>query len=84
MMASWSLPLPISHGSWIQPLEEGVITLCVVFSLVSRMIFRFEKRIYIPLPDEAARTYMFKLNVGTTTNELTDADFGALGARTEG
>lgn len=33
---------------------------------------RFEKRIYIPLPEAPARTAMFKLHVGKTPNTLTE------------
>merc|ERR1712213_303735 len=33
---------------------------------------RFEKRIYIPLPEEHARTNMFKLNMGETTAKISD------------
>lgn len=44
----------------------------------------FEKRIYIPLPEEHARSFMFKLHLGTTANSLTEADFIALGKKTEG
>jgi vacuolar protein-sorting-associated protein 4 len=32
---------------------------------------RFDKRIYIPLPDEAARAHMFKIHLGDTPNTLT-------------
>lgn len=45
---------------------------------------RFEKRIYIPLPEEPARTFMFKLHLGSTSTDLTEADFGALGKETNG
>jgi vacuolar protein-sorting-associated protein 4 len=45
---------------------------------------RFEKRIYIPLPDEEARTYMLKLHIGDTPNDLTDYDLKKLGKMTEG
>jgi len=45
---------------------------------------RFEKRIYIPLPEENARTGMFKLNLGTTGHSLTEEDFRLLGKNTEG
>ena len=45
---------------------------------------RFDKRIYIPLPDEHARAHMFKVHVGETPHELTDADFQSLGAQSEG
>lgn len=45
---------------------------------------RFEKRVYIPLPDEPARTHMFKLNLGDTPNDLREGDFRQLGQMTEG
>ncbi len=32
---------------------------------------RFDKRIYIPLPEEAARAHMFKIHLGDTPNSLT-------------
>lgn len=40
---------------------------------------RFEKRVYIPLPEAEARAFMCKLHLGDTPNELTDADFDRLG-----
>ncbi|KAG0654761.1 Vacuolar protein sorting-associated protein 4 [Rhodotorula mucilaginosa] len=45
---------------------------------------RFEKRIYIPLPDPAARVKMFHLNIGTTPCQLSQADYRALADQTEG
>ncbi|KAL3901137.1 MAG: hypothetical protein SGCHY_000830 [Lobulomycetales sp.] len=45
---------------------------------------RFEKRIYISLPDSNARATMFRLNVGTTPCQLSAADFKQLGERTPG
>jgi vacuolar protein-sorting-associated protein 4 len=45
---------------------------------------RFEKRVYISLPEANARTYMFKMNVGDTPNNLTDADYERLGQLSEG
>merc|ERR1711874_638159 len=36
---------------------------------------RFEKRIYIPLPEQNARGMMFKLHMGTTPNSLTENDY---------
>ena len=36
---------------------------------------RFEKRIYIPLPEAPARAVMFKIHLGNTPNSLTDDDF---------
>merc|ERR1712232_1553618 len=45
---------------------------------------RFEKRVYIPLPESDARSYMAKLHLGDTPNNLTDEDFDRLGEITEG
>ena len=45
---------------------------------------RFEKRVYIALPEPVARTVMFKLNLGDTPNNLTDADFSQLGDMSDG
>lgn len=44
---------------------------------------RFERRIYIPLPDESARRDLFKLNLKKTNHSLTEQDFIALAKRTE-
>ncbi|KAH9326077.1 hypothetical protein KI387_006255, partial [Taxus chinensis] len=45
---------------------------------------RFDKRIYIPLPDLKARQHMFKVHLGDTPNNLTEKDFEDLARRTEG
>lgn len=45
---------------------------------------RFEKRIYINLPDAPARAAMFKLNIGDTSTNLTDQDYNLLGESTDG
>merc|ERR1712224_785974 len=45
---------------------------------------RFEKRVYIPLPDAEARSAMVKLNLGDTPNELTEFEFEKTGEITEG
>lgn len=39
---------------------------------------RFEKCIYIPLPEEKARCHMFKINIGKTPNNLREEDFRLL------
>lgn len=45
---------------------------------------RFEKRIYIPLPDEVARKRMFEIHIGSTPHELEDEDFEVLAEMSEG
>ena len=45
---------------------------------------RFEKRIYIPLPELPARQTMFKLSMGTTSTTITDADYKELASKTDG
>lgn len=45
---------------------------------------RFEKRIYIPLPEEHARLLMFKLHLGNTAHRLSEEDLKTLSKKTEG
>jgi vacuolar protein-sorting-associated protein 4 len=45
---------------------------------------RFQKRIYIPLPEAQARAALFKLRVAKMPHTLTEADFEELGTRTDG
>ncbi|SAL95361.1 hypothetical protein [Absidia glauca] len=45
---------------------------------------RFERRIYIPLPDAQTRAKMFALNVGATQCKLTMPDYEQLANLTEG
>ncbi|XP_043351389.1 vacuolar protein sorting-associated protein 4A isoform X1 [Dermochelys coriacea] len=45
---------------------------------------RFEKRIYIPLPEEAARAQMFRLHLGNTPRHLTEANIHELARKTDG
>ncbi|CAG8717848.1 8263_t:CDS:2, partial [Ambispora leptoticha] len=45
---------------------------------------RFEKRIYIPLPEASARAHMFELNIGDTPCELKQQDFKTLAEKCEG
>jgi vacuolar protein-sorting-associated protein 4 len=44
---------------------------------------RFEKRIYIPLPEEHGRLNIIKMNIGNTPNSLTEKDMKILAKRTE-
>ena len=67
--------------------SQGVLVLGatnIPWQLDSAIRRRFEKRIYIPLPDLAARTKMFEINVAETPCTLTKEDFRTLGALTEG
>ncbi len=45
---------------------------------------RFQKKIYLGLPDFDARKYMLRSNLGKTTHILGDEDFEELAGRTEG
>lgn len=45
---------------------------------------RFERRIYIPLPDLEARVTMFKLNLGDTKTTLSSQDYRTLAEMTDG
>jgi len=45
---------------------------------------RFEKRIFIPLPEEHARLVMFKIHLGNTSHVLTEQDLKTLASKTEG
>ena len=45
---------------------------------------RFQKRIYIPLPDEVARRSMLDIHFGKEGHQLTSEDFDYLAKQTEG
>ncbi|WRT68134.1 uncharacterized protein IL334_005109 [Kwoniella shivajii] len=67
--------------------ETGVLVLGatnIPWQLDPAIKRRFEKRIYIPLPDVQARRRMFELNVGTTPHGLTPKDFMTLAEHTDG
>ena len=56
----------------------------IPWSLDSAIRRRFEKRIYIPLPEESARLRMFKIHIGDTPTTLSEEDYRQLAKRTEG
>ncbi|KAI9164243.1 Vacuolar protein sorting-associated protein 4 [Blastocladiella emersonii ATCC 22665] len=56
----------------------------IPWQLDSAIRRRFEKRIYIPLPEHHARSKMFQLHVGNTPCSLHANDFRVLADRTEG
>lgn len=67
--------------------DTGVLVLGatnIPWALDNAIKRRFEKRIYIPLPEMDARRRMFELNVGSTPCELTRDDYNKLAKKTEG
>lgn len=66
---------------------EGILVLGATntpWILDSAIRRRFEKRIYIPLPDEHARLVMFKIHLGNTAHCLTEENIRTLAGKTEG
>lgn len=45
---------------------------------------RFDKRVYIPLPEAPARATMLKIHLKDTPHNLTDKDFKELGEKLHG
>uniref|UniRef100_A0A6Q2YR93 vesicle-fusing ATPase n=1 Tax=Esox lucius TaxID=8010 RepID=A0A6Q2YR93_ESOLU len=67
--------------------NDGILTLGatnIPWVLDAAIRRRFEKRIYIPLPEEPARSQMFRLHLGNTPHSLSDADLRQLAKKTEG
>ncbi|KFR08362.1 Vacuolar protein sorting-associated protein 4A, partial [Nipponia nippon] len=67
--------------------SDGILVLGatnIPWVLDSAIRRRFEKRIYIPLPEEAARAQMFRLHLGNTPHCLTDANIQELARKTDG
>ncbi|KAH7950942.1 vacuolar protein sorting-associated protein 4 [Rhipicephalus sanguineus] len=67
--------------------SEGILVLGatnIPWVLDSAIRRRFEKRIYIPLPDEPARLQMFKLHIGNTPHTLSQDNFKQLAKRSDG
>eukprot|EP01038_Epipyxis_sp_PR26KG_P007289 gene7289-9931_t len=56
----------------------------VPWELDPAMRRRFEKRVYIALPETQARVGMFRLNLGDTPNAITDEEFHLLGENSNG
>lgn len=56
----------------------------IPWQLDSAIRRRFEKRVYIPLPDNIARTTMFKLHMGQIRHNLNEKDFQSLGQMADG
>ena len=67
--------------------HDGILVLGatnVPWELDPAMRRRFEKRIYISLPDKKARSYMMKLHLGSTPNSIRNEDFDDLAVQTDG
>lgn len=67
--------------------NEGVLVLGttnIPWVLDSAIRRRFQKRIYIPLPEEHTRASMFKMNMGNTTTKLIEQDYRILGEKSKG
>jgi vacuolar protein-sorting-associated protein 4 len=65
---------------------DGILVLGatnIPWSLDAAIRRRFEKRIYIGLPEAPARTIMFKLHMGDTKATVTDEDYVFLGKHAE-
>ncbi|KEP65837.1 UNVERIFIED_CONTAM: vacuolar protein sorting-associated protein vps4, putative [Hammondia hammondi] len=56
----------------------------VPWALDSAIRRRFERRVYIPLPDLRARLQLVALSLGATPHQLGDAQFDMLARQTEG
>lgn len=66
--------------------DDGVLLLAatnIPWSLDSAIRRRFERRIYIPLPDRGARVQMFKIHMGDTRHTLTEDQWGELADLTD-
>lgn len=67
--------------------SEGILVLGatnIPWVLDSAIRRRFEKRIYISLPEENARLTMFKIHLGNTAHVLTEENLRQLAKKTEG
>jgi vacuolar protein-sorting-associated protein 4 len=67
--------------------DEGILVLGATntpWDLDPAVRRRFQKRIYIGLPDEAARTAIFRQNLGDTPHNLIEEDLKELALMTEG
>nr|XP_061834161.1 vacuolar protein sorting-associated protein 4B-like isoform X4 [Nerophis lumbriciformis] len=67
--------------------NDGIVVLGATntpWILDSAIRRRFEKRIYIALPEQSARFSMFKIHMCSIPNELTEKNFEYLGEHTKG
>lgn len=67
--------------------DTGILVLGATntpWDLDSAIRRRFEKRVYIPLPEARARQTLFKHSIGSTPHSLSDEDMQRLADRTDG
>lgn len=67
--------------------HDGILVLGATntpWSLDPAIRRRFEKRIYIPLPEAEARTHMLKIHLGDTPNNIKDENFKELAELADG
>ena len=67
--------------------QTGVLVLGatnVPWELDPAMRRRFQKRVYIALPEAHARSHMFKVHIGDTPNDLVEDDYRYLGEQAKG
>jgi len=73
---SWRRGRTCSRCTWA--------TLLTICRLAHELFLPPSQRIYIPLPELAARAHMFKVHLGDTPHALTMSEFEELGRRTDG
>ena len=67
--------------------NDGILVLGatnIPWSLDATFWSSFEKRLYIPLPEEPLRRQIFEIHIGNTAHELLPNDFNQLAKRTDG
>jgi len=68
-------------------IESGVLVLGatnIPWELDAAVRRRFERRVYIPLPDEGARRELLRIHLGETPHSLAPSDLDRLASRTMG
>lgn len=65
-------------------LHTCLIALLLFPILVLNIHLRFEKRIYIPLPETSACAKMFQIHMGETTTDIKEKDYRYLGSKCSG
>jgi vacuolar protein-sorting-associated protein 4 len=68
------------------PMQMAVVDCAALLgrSCARVCVSRFEKRIYISLPDSPTRARIFQIHLGNTPSDLTTQHFKKLGEMTEG